>query len=54
MNLFSDSQKDGDGLDAGPDGGQGGEAALQEVQGGQQEQRQGKRVNKLTRCTNDI
>ena len=30
-------EKDGDGLDAGPDGGQGGEVDVQEVQGGQQE-----------------
>ena len=43
--LFSDGQKDGDGLDAGPDGGQGGEAALKEVQGGEQEGRQRERVN---------
>ena len=39
--VFQNDQ-DGDGLDVGPDGGQGGEVDVQEVQGGQQEGGQGK------------
>ena len=43
---FSEGKKDGDGLDARPDRGQGGEAHIKEVQGRQQGARQRERVSR--------